>query len=140
MLRSIRMERYSASSFPAAAHTGNGSVLLLDDDDGFRNALAENLRDDGFEVIEYGAACEVPPLAQFEDVRALVTDYDMPGTDGLSFADSFHAAYPAVPMIMVTGACTMHLEAEAAARGFVSVMRKPLEYDQLHRMLEHLPG
>ncbi len=110
-------------------------VLLLDDDESFRNALAENLRDDGYKVVEYATAHELPPLTTLGEVRVLVTDYDMPGTNGLTFADSFHAAYPAVPIIMVTGACTKNLEAQTAARGFVSLLRKPLEYDKLHNLL-----
>jgi DNA-binding NtrC family response regulator len=140
LLRSSLMARYSGSISPAEVHTRNESVVLLvDDDESFRSALAENLRDDGFEVIEYAAAPEVPPLAAFQDVRVVVTDYDMPGTDGLSFADTFHAVHPTVPIIMVTGACTTQLEAEATARGFMSLMRKPLEYDRLHSLLHRLP-
>lgn len=115
-------------------------VLLLDDDDSFRNALAENLRDDGYRVVDYGAAQDLPPFTALSDVKVLVTDYDLPGTNGLTFADRFHAAYPNVPIIMVTGACTRHLEAQAAARGFVSVLQKPLEYDKLHRLLHHVPA
>lgn len=134
------MARHSTARFPAAGHTRNEDiVLLVDDDDCFRSGLADNLRDDGFKVIEYAAAPDVPGLEAFQDVRVVVTDYDMPGTDGLSFADAFHAAHPSVPIIMVTGACTTHLEAETAGRGFVSLMRKPLEYDRLHSLLHRLP-
>ena len=114
-------------------------VLLLDDDENFRNALAENLREDGYDVVEYGTAHELP-LTALGQVQVLVTDYDMPGTNGLTFADSFHAAYPDVPIIMVTGACTKNLEAQAAARGFVSLLRKPLEYDKLHTLLHRDQG
>jgi len=114
-------------------------VLLVDDDESFRSALAENLRDDGYGVIEYAAAQEVPPLGGLTAVSVLVTDYDMPGTDGLSFADRFHAAHPRVPIIMVTGSCTTHLQAQAAARGFVSLLPKPFQYDTLHRLLPQLP-
>jgi two-component system C4-dicarboxylate transport response regulator DctD len=113
-------------------------VLLVDDDDGFRSALAENLRDDGYAVIEYAAAQEVPPLGGLSDVSVLVTDYDMPGTDGLAFADRFHSVHPRVPIIMVTGSCAAHLHAQAAARGFVSLLSKPFRYDKLHNLLPQL--
>lgn len=126
---------------PAAGRTPREAVvLLLDDDEIFRNALAENLREDGYQVVEYATAHELPPLQALGQVRVLVTDYDMPGTNGLTFADSFHAAYPNVPVIMVTGACTKTLEAQTAARGFVSLLRKPLEYDKLHRLLHREAG
>ena len=133
------MQPSSAPGHPAASRPP-GTVLLLDDDEGFRNALAENLRDDGYKVAEYTTAHEVPPLTALREVRAVVTDYDMPGTNGLIFADMFHAAYPNVPIIMVTSACTKTLEAQAAARDFVSLLRKPIEYGQLYHLLHDLAG
>ena len=133
------MPQFSAPSYPAAAPP-HGTVLLLDDDDSFRNALAENLRDDGYNVAEYTTAHEVPPLTALGEVRAVVTDYDMPGTNGLIFADMFHAVHPNVPVIMVTSACTKTLEAQAAARDFVSLLRKPIEYGQLYHLLHDLAG
>jgi DNA-binding NtrC family response regulator len=113
---------------------------LLDDDESFRNALAENLRDDGYDVIECATAHEVPPLTALGEVRVVVTDYDMPGTNGLTFADTFHAVYPNVPIIMVTGVYTKSLETQAAARGFVCLLRKPIQYDQLHALLYQTSG
>jgi len=133
------MRPCSTLSYPAAAGP-RGTVLLLDDDDSFRNALAENLRDDGYNVAEYTTAHEVPPLTALGAVRAVVTDYDMPGTNGLIFADMFHAVYPNVPVIMVTSGCTKSLEAQTAARDFVSLLRKPIEYGQLYHLLHHLAG
>jgi FixJ family two-component response regulator len=130
----------STSSFPAADRSRNdGAVLLLDDDESFRNALAESLRDDGFAVIEYSTACDVPPLTALGEISVVVTDYDMPGTDGLAFADKVRATCPGVPIIMVTGCCTVSLEDLAAARG-VRLLRKPLEYEILHNLLHHLPS
>jgi DNA-binding NtrC family response regulator len=125
----------SISNSLAADRLPKQTIVLLDDDEGFRNALAENLRDDGYHVVEYATAHDVPPLAALGDVQGVVTDYDMPGTNGLTFADAFHAAYPKVPIIMVTGVCTKSLEAQAATRRFVCLLRKPIQYDQLHHLL-----
>lgn len=136
LLGSGAMGRALASRPLDLPHAGRECVVLLvDDDDGFRSALAENLREDGYAVVEYAAAQEVPPLGGLSDVSVLVTDYDMPGTDGLAFADRFHAVHPLVPIIMVTGSCTRHLQAAAAARGFVSLLPKPFHYDKLFRLL-----
>ena len=125
----------SVSNSSAAGQPHKQTIVLLDDDESFRNALAENLRDDGYDVVEYATAREVPPLNALGEVGVVVTDYDMPGTNGLTFADSFHAVYPNVPIIMVTGVCTKNLETQAAARGFVCLLRKPIQYDQLQGLL-----
>lgn len=130
------MERVLASR-PGDVHLADREcvILLVDDDESFRSALAENLRDDGYAVIEYAAAQEVPPLGGLTEVSVVVTDYDMPGTDGLAFADRFHAAHPRVPIIMVTGSCATHLQTQATARGFFSLLPKPFPYDRLYRLL-----
>jgi DNA-binding NtrC family response regulator len=130
----------SVSNSSAAGRLHKQTVVLLDDDEGFRSALAENLRDDGYHVVEYATAHEIPPLTALDEVRVVVTDYDLPGTNGLTFADTFHAVYPNVPIILVTGVCTRSLEAQAAARGFVCLLRKPIEYDTLYHLLHQTSG
>jgi len=40
------------------------TVLLLDDDDAFRTALTELLRDDGHTVQAYASIAELPPLPE----------------------------------------------------------------------------
>lgn len=110
-------------------------VLLMDDDDAFRGALADNLREDGYAVVDFSGVHELPPLAKLTEVKAVVTDYDMPGTDGLAFAEQFHAVHPDTPIIVVTAYSTPELEADLATRTYLSVLRKPFDYDDLHELL-----
>ena len=114
------------------------SVLVVDDDEAFRGALTECLRDDGYGVMDFSGVHELPPLPTLGEVAAVVTDYDMAGTDGLTFADMFHAARPETPIIMVTAYSTPQLEADIATRNFLSVLRKPFDYDELHSRLGEL--
>ena len=134
------MSRFSTSHCVAAvAPSINLSVLLVDDDDIFRHGLADNLREDGHAVLEYAAPNQVPPLpSTLAEVSVVVTDYDMPGSDGLGFADRVHAACPSLPVVLLTAdrqACVM---ADATARSFVRLIYKPVDYYQLHRLLHAL--
>jgi two-component system nitrogen regulation response regulator GlnG len=113
-------------------------VLVMDDDEAFRGALTESLRDDGYRVVDFSGVHELPPLPTLGEVGAVVTDYDMPGTDGLTFADLFHAAHPEIPIIMVTAYSTPQLEADIATRDFLSLLRKPFDYDELQSLLGEL--
>lgn len=115
-------------------------VVLVDDDEGFRSALAETLRDDGRTVIEYGAPSEVPSLDGLRGAKLMITDYDMPGTNGLAFADAFHARHPAVPIVLITAFPTQTLVAEAAARGFVRLLPKPVDYEVVRQVLSESPA
>lgn len=110
-------------------------VLLLDDDDDFRRALADNLTDDGIAVRHFARPSEVPPLDSFGCPKMLIIDYQLSGEDGLTFADRFHASHPAAPVVMVTAFWSDHLDAEIARRDFILLRRKPVDYDDLTRLL-----
>ncbi len=113
-------------------------VLLVDDDETFRASLAGILRDDGHDVLDFPSPIEIPPLAVLGDVGVLITDFSMPGRDGLSLADEFHALHPGVPVILVTAYRTATVERNAVDRDFLSILTKPLEYEALHTLLHRL--
>lgn len=110
-------------------------VLLLDRDDDFRAALAEHLRDDGYAVRAFAHPAALPPLASLERLTMLILDHQLDGETGLAVADRFHATHPSVPVVMVTSYTSTHLAAEAARRDFLILRRKPIDYDELARLL-----
>jgi DNA-binding NtrC family response regulator len=110
-------------------------VLLLDDDEDFRSALAANLADDGFRVTEFARPADLPPLTSLQGLTMLILDYQMSGENGLSVADRFHATHPDVPVVMVTAYWSDYLDAEVAARDFITLRRKPVDYDELAKLI-----
>ncbi len=111
-------------------------VLLLDDDETFGTALRELLHDDGHAVRAYRSIAELPPLRELPPLAAMITDYQLGGgEDGLSFAQRFHAAHPEAPVILVTAFATDYLTQAVAALPYVSLLRKPFHYEDLHRLL-----
>ena len=87
---------------------------------------------------EYAAPTELPPLAQLPGVELAITDYLMMGENGMSFARRFHESHPSVPVILVTAYSAAHVPKEAAASAFVSLLHKPVDYEQLHRLVEDI--
>jgi DNA-binding NtrC family response regulator len=112
-------------------------VLLVDDDPVFRQGLAENLREDGHAVLEYGAADEIP-VSAFEAVSVVVTDFELPGNDGLRLAEHAHAAQPCLPVVVVTARPDALVGINAAARSSVILVQKPVDYHRFHRLLQTL--
>ena len=113
------------------------TVLLVDDDDDFRRGLADNLRDDGHTVLEYGGPDDIPP-ATLGNLDVVVTDYEMPGTNGLRFADHVHASRPSLPIVVLTAHRQAPFVIEAAARGFVHLVYKPVVYQRFQQLLYEL--
>ena len=110
-------------------------VLLLDNDDDFRAALAANLSDDGHAVWHCATAAELPPLQSFEALTMLIVDQQLSGESGLAFADRFHVAHPGVPVVMITAYESEHLVAEVARRDFITLRHKPIDYEEVARLL-----
>jgi DNA-binding NtrC family response regulator len=126
----------TAISQPNGPEVGKGTILLVDDDVNFRSALADTLRDDGYEVVDYNDPVEVPPLHTMGDFIALITDYRMVSCDGVALADRFHAAHADVPTIMTTSYSTAPLESEVAQRPFLHLLCKPIDYSKLVTLFE----
>ena len=123
------------SIFPFMAHVCTPTrIVLVDDEASFRESLAELLRDDGHEVRDYSAPADVPPLDALGGIDLLLTDYDMPGKNGLAFADELHAHRPETPVLLVT-AYRSGLDDHVARRSFVRMVQKPIGYDALHRVI-----
>ena len=109
-------------------------IVLVDDEGSFRESLAEMLREDGHEVLDYPDPAAVPPPGAIDRLDLLLTDYEMPGRNGVTLADEFRAHHPALPVLLVTAYRTA-LDAEVAQRPFMRVVQKPIAYDTLHRMI-----
>jgi DNA-binding NtrC family response regulator len=115
-------------------------ILLVDDEASFRTSLAETLRDDGHQVLDYRAPAEIPALADLGQIGVLVTDFEMPGKTGIALADDFHAHHPATPVLLVTAYRTQALEAQAAARPYLRLFHKPVDYDAIHALIHEIAG
>jgi CheY-like chemotaxis protein len=117
-------EQFSGSSCRAAGREcAETMVLIIDDDEAFRHGLAEHLR---------------PALTTLSAPTLLITDYQMPGEDGLSLARRFHEVYPEVPVLIVTAQWSDYLNRASEAWGFLTMHRKPLDYFEFHKLIHRL--
>ncbi len=128
------------STYPSKVHSCDElRVLLVDDEDAFRTNLADILREDGHDVRTYRSPAEVPALSGLAWVGVVITDFDMPGGDGFSFADRVHAAWPDIPVVIVTAHPSGTVEAEAALRrDFLSLLSKSVPYERIHEVVHAL--
>jgi CheY-like chemotaxis protein len=100
------------------------SVLIVDDDAGFRQTAAELLRSRGFDVAGE-AADRSQALAALGRLQpdAILLDIHLPDVDGLDFLRQL-TAIPSVPPILLTSsdpdAATHEVARQCGAIGFVS--------------------
>jgi DNA-binding NtrC family response regulator len=123
------------SNCPGLVPEAKPTIVLIDHDNAFRHALAENLRDDGFGVVEYADCSDLESTTTLERADALVHNV-IESEDGLGFAARVHAEYPTLPIVVMTAYPTPQLEARIATIKYVALLRKPLSYTDLYEWLQ----
>jgi DNA-binding NtrC family response regulator len=79
-------------------------VLLAEDEFIIRWVLTEALRDAGFEVLEAADGEAALQLMEHPDpIAAVVTDFHMPGADGVAVAHRARQHHPDIPVVLITG-------------------------------------
>jgi len=108
-------------------------VLHVDDDDGdFAELTGELLEreDDRLTVLTETAVEDGLDRLDAADVDCIVSDYDMPGLDGLDFLERVRADFPDLPFILFTGKGSEEVAAEAFSREATDYLQKRVGSDQ----------
>jgi len=127
----------AAAPLPAAAKP----VLIVEDDDGLRGALAACLRVAGFPV--RAAADERAALKCFAEERpaAVVSDLILPQGEGLNTLQAMRKSAPDVPIIVMSGGgwfAANDLLGLASSLGADAAISKPFEPAALIDMVRTL--
>lgn len=105
----------------------NGRILVVDDEEGLREALAEKLRHSGHEVETAESAEEaLSGLSRFEP-DLIVTDLMMPGLSGLELLEKVQETVPSVDVVVMTGHEDMSSAVDAMKAGAFDYLVKPVK-------------
>ncbi|WP_128478845.1 response regulator [Halorussus pelagicus] len=106
-------------------------VLHVEDNDFFARITAGVLSDDyDMNVHTVECASEGLKLLGAEQFDCIVSDYEMPGMDGLEFLDEVRESDPDVPFILLTGGGNERIASEAISAGVTDYLRKGEGKDQ----------
>ncbi|MFC5280152.1 PAS domain S-box protein [Halorubrum rubrum] len=109
-------------------------ILHVDDDGAFTELVATFLErvDDAFSVRSETAAADALTALEVDDERVdcIVSDYDMPGTDGLTFLERVRDRGIEVPFVLFTGKGSEEIASEAIAAGATDYIQKEAGTDQ----------
>jgi FixJ family two-component response regulator len=110
-------------------------IVLVDDDDSLRRALARTIRLAGYAVEAFACAEDCARASGCLDDACLVLDINLPGTGGVDFRKALTAAGHNPPTIFITA-----LDREDAALSLASlppatVLHKPFANETLLRAI-----
>ncbi len=106
------------------------SVLVVDDEEGIRQALAGVLEDEGLavETADSGEAC----LALFERriFGCVLLDVWLPGMDGIETLERLKKSYPETAVIMISGHGNIETAVRATRLGALDFIEKPFQIER----------
>ena len=113
--------------------TGNrrSQVILIDDDDSLRRALARTIRLAGFDVEAFASAEALFAKGIPDPDACLVLDIDLPGLDGIRLKRQLDAAGCEVRTVFITALEPAEVAEPLADLDAVTVLHKPFSNETL---------
>jgi DNA-binding NtrC family response regulator len=112
-----------------------GRVLIVDDEPTILHGLSE-LFGQEYAVFTSASAERALTLLQSERIEVVVSDYKMPGMDGLSFLIEVRRRHPQIVRILMTAYADMQLVIRAMNEGEVHrFIAKPYKASELSTMI-----
>lgn len=107
------------------------SLLLVDDDDVFRERLGRSFRNRGFYVRTAKDADEARGLARQDSPELAVVDLRMPGGSGLELVRDLKEIDPSTQVVMLTGYGSIATAVDAVKLGACNYLPKPADADDI---------
>lgn len=110
------------------------TLLLVDDEDEIRNSI-EELVSNEYTCAHARNGLEAIRILERGGVDIMLTDYNMPGFDGMQLIKSLHEIDRSVPSIVLTGRGSSELNQRALAFNVFEYLEKPFLPNDLRKSL-----
>lgn len=114
----------------------NIDVLLIDDEDDFREILGRGLTRAGFRVHTAANASEALSAAERREFDVAVCDMVLPDMSGLELLERLKHDHPDMEVILLTGQGTVESAVRAMKLGAYDYLTKPVPSKELEALIE----
>lgn len=115
-------------------------IYVVDDERLIRVAIADDLREAGYDVREFSSAHAALQQINQENagVDLIITDLKMPGMDGLELMAKVKKIRPEIFVLLMTAHATVDTAVEAMKLGAYDYIAKPFDMDELFLAIERI--
>jgi len=112
-------------------------ILIVEDKDSLRSMLEEMLRAEKLQVHGVGTGSQaIETLRSGEPVDLVLTDWRLPGADGLEVLDAARSLDSTLPVIVMTAFGSIETAVDAMKRGAEDFITKPVDPDLLRLLVQ----
>ncbi|HET9223171.1 MAG TPA: response regulator [Roseiflexaceae bacterium] len=114
------------------------AVVLVDDEPDVRIILRRLLAplSEGYELVAVGSGAAVLAVLAERSVPLLITDYNMPGMNGLELVQRVKAAAPTTMIVVASAYATPELAKRAQLAGADYFIPKPFVFEQVEAIVQ----
>jgi len=113
-------------------------VLLIDDDEWIRDSLCLFFENEGWHLIALETAEEAIEILKKETYEIIITDYRLPGMDGITFLRQIQEIQPNAMKILITAYWSKEVVSEANRLGVHDLIKKPFTTKVIEDTLSRL--
>ncbi len=113
-------------------------ILLIDDDEWIRDSLTLFFESEGCHLNALETAEEGLESLRNQKYDIIITDYWLPGINGLEFFKRINGSNKSVIMILITAHGSQDVAAEAKKLGVHALIAKPFSSDTVVKVLSQL--
>jgi DNA-binding NtrC family response regulator len=114
------------------------SVMVIDDELGYRQMLELDLNRQGYRVVTAGGGAEALSLLEKDRVDIVVTDMKMPKMSGLDTMTAIRKKFPDLPIVLMTGYAVEDMLTKAMQFKRTASLRKPFNMTDLNKAVKEL--
>ena len=115
-------------------------VLVVEDDNGMREAIETLLEAAGFATASYASAEALLAGGSLDDALCIVSDIKLPLMSGIELLTALRARGAALPVIVITAHDAPQVRLDAMQRGAAAYLGKPFAGNALLAEIERVAG
>jgi len=112
---------------------GQSSILVVDDEEQVRAAIARQLRLQGHTILTASTGAEALDIVRREKIAAMLLDTHLPGTSAIELVPALLELEPSLAILMLTAVHDATTAALCVQRGAMDYVTEPLDLDHLTR-------